>query len=330
MAGRNDDVSKAPRPNKKRPLSAVLEEFEIEESELREHLNNNNNNDDDDDGSLDGSVCHDRRKHSQNMSMSPARTDTDVDGSVGTNTATSSSTSVSVSSLKALFEAGNVRTPEQRQPSPKFPRKLGGPKFGRRSPRSPNLSPKIPRRDSSGRFTSSSDVRDSGDDMPPTTTSDMTRLRQMAERLCLSTRRPSVQQWQAQFAESAQLPVLQDCGKSDVMGKNDGEGGRWTAEWTERINSALDWIKNELQEMRSQDQQLARQLLALRGDLHRLKLARSCEEHQDMLDDLHDELQELQEFADVLDLPTPTLTHSPLQHLGVTRMNFSARRFSTC
>ena len=83
-------------------------------------------------------------------------------------------------------------------------------------------------------------------------------------------------------------------------------------------------------EMRAQDQLLARQLLTIRSDIHQLKLARSCEEHQDMLDDVQSELEDLQEFADVLDLPRYTFTDSPLKHLGVTRMNFSARRFSTC
>ena len=83
-------------------------------------------------------------------------------------------------------------------------------------------------------------------------------------------------------------------------------------------------------EMRAQDQLLARQLLTIRSDIHQLKLARSCAEHQDMLDDVQSELEDLQEFADVLDLPTHTFTDSPLKHLGVTRMNFSARRFSTC
>lgn len=82
--------------------------------------------------------------------------------------------------------------------------------------------------------------------------------------------------------------------------------------------------------MRTQDQTLARQLLTIRSDIHQLKLARSCEQHQDMLDDVQSEMEELEEFADVLDLPTHCLNDSPLKHLGVTRMNLSARRFSTC
>lgn len=82
--------------------------------------------------------------------------------------------------------------------------------------------------------------------------------------------------------------------------------------------------------MRTQDQMLARQLLTIRHDIHQLKLARSCEEHRDMLDDVQSELEELEELSDVLDLPLHGLNDNPLKHLGVTKMNLNARRFSTC
>ncbi len=83
--------------------------------------------------------------------------------------------------------------------------------------------------------------------------------------------------------------------------------------------------------MRSQDQQIARRLLSLRQDIHQLKLQRSCEEHQEMLDDAQSEMEELDDLPDVLDLPADYLNNNnPYKHLGVTRMNLSTRRFSTC
>jgi hypothetical protein len=83
--------------------------------------------------------------------------------------------------------------------------------------------------------------------------------------------------------------------------------------------------------MQAADQHLARQLLCLRHELHQLRLRKSCQLHRDLLDDVHYELEEQEEFSHVLDLPkVATLNDTPLKQLGVTRMNLSARRFSTC
>ena len=83
-------------------------------------------------------------------------------------------------------------------------------------------------------------------------------------------------------------------------------------------------------EMQSMDQHLARQLLSLRHDIHQLRLSRSCQQHRELLDDVQSELEEQEELSDVLDLPSSTLSDTPLKQIGVTRMNISARRFSTC
>ena len=80
-------------------------------------------------------------------------------------------------------------------------------------------------------------------------------------------------------------------------------------------------------DMRSQDQELARTLLALRHDIHQLKLKRSYEEHKEMLDNVKCEMEEVQEMKEVCDLPIDTL-ENPLKRLGVTPMNISSRRFS--
>ncbi|XP_046374599.1 protein FAM167A-like isoform X1 [Haliotis rufescens] len=153
-------------------------------------------------------------------------------------------------------------------------------------------------------------------------TSDLAQLKKTATRLNLSTRRESYIAWRAEHIDkqhNVPKPVL----KVD-------HDERLTVERKKKIDDALEWLRNELQEMRSQDQQIARRLLSLRHDIHQLKLQRSCAEHQELLDDAQSELEELEELPDVLDLPAGCLNNNPYKHLGVTRMNLSTRRFSTC
>ncbi|KAK6967700.1 protein FAM167A [Biomphalaria glabrata] len=165
-------------------------------------------------------------------------------------------------------------------------------------------------------------VNDSFDDV--SVGSDLKRVQETTEKLHLSPRRPSIMQWRQTYMESPDSPML----RTALNGDASDEG--LTADRKERINSALDWLRNELQEMRSQDQTLARQLLSIRQDLHKLKLRRCTEQHQDLIDDFQSELEDLQEFSYVLDLPQPVYGNNPLKHIGVTRMNLSARRFSAC
>ncbi|KAK7487336.1 hypothetical protein BaRGS_00021425 [Batillaria attramentaria] len=148
---------------------------------------------------------------------------------------------------------------------------------------------------------------------------DLSHVKATAIRLNLRTRRSSFLEWQAACARAPpQLPPSDDI------------KDRLTSERKERINDALDWLKTELTEMRSMDQHLARQLLSLRHDIHQLRLRRSCQLHRDLLDDVQSEFEEQEELSDVLDLPNSMLSDTPLKQLGVTRMNISARRFSTC
>jgi len=83
--------------------------------------------------------------------------------------------------------------------------------------------------------------------------------------------------------------------------------------------------------MRSEDEVLARKLLSIRQDIHKLKLQRSCQEHQEMLDDVTMDMEENYVIHEISDIPlTDSVNDTPLKHLGVTRMHLSARRFSTC
>lgn len=85
--------------------------------------------------------------------------------------------------------------------------------------------------------------------------------------------------------------------------------------------------------MRTQDQQLARQLMRLRSDISKLKIEQTCHLHRRMLNDATLELEERDELSDLLcDFPV-TLglgLSAPLRLIGVTKMNINSRRFSLC
>ncbi|XP_076457202.1 uncharacterized protein LOC143291262 [Babylonia areolata] len=352
MGGRKDDVKRAQKPHKKRPLSAVLEE-QPEADDFFPNANNNYNEDEDNDNDSVRNHHNKSPDYSDTAAVEAVtRPSSSSGGDVGETSRTEAASCASLPETPLTRSAAdedeeygpsnsnnsNSNSSNNNNNSSSFsssgaPRKNSSP-AGRRQALTPTFSPKLGRRGGRSALTSQlavlsegADSDDDADDDALSPTSDMTRVRQTADRLHLSTRRPSVMQWKARYVECPQFPLPGSSGNGDVTGQNGDGEGRWTVERTERINTALDWIINELQEMRTQDQQLARQLLTIRSDLHRLKLARSCEEHQDLLDDVQSELEELEEFADVLDLPT-VITDSPLKHLGVTRMNFSARRFS--
>ncbi|KAL4234062.1 hypothetical protein ACF0H5_005716 [Mactra antiquata] len=158
---------------------------------------------------------------------------------------------------------------------------------------------------------------------------DLNELKATTARLKLSTRRQSTVAWQNQHLSESRNPVIP---KLDTKGKSEQiEDDFFTEERKNRINESLAWLRNELQQMRQEDEVLARKLLSIRADIHRLKLQRSCEEHKEMLEDVTMEMEEDHELLGISDLPLTDSVHdSPLRHLGVMRMHLSARRFSTC
>lgn len=92
---------------------------------------------------------------------------------------------------------------------------------------------------------------------------------------------------------------------------------------------ALPWQM----EMRLQDQQLARQLMRLRSDIHQLKIEQTCDLHRRMLNDATYELEERDELSDLFcDAPLASSfsLSAPLKLIGVTKMNINSRRFSLC
>ncbi|XP_053401724.1 protein FAM167A-like [Mercenaria mercenaria] len=157
---------------------------------------------------------------------------------------------------------------------------------------------------------------------------DLSELKATAARLKLSTRRQSTVAWQQRHLNATRDPVIP---KFDLDTLNEHKDDSFTEERKKRINEALAWLRTELQQMRNEDEVLARKLLSIRHDIHQLKLQRSCEEHQDMLDDVTMDMEENDELHEISDFPiTDSMHDTPLKHLGVTKMHLSARRFSTC
>nr|XP_003471223.1 protein FAM167B isoform X1 [Cavia porcellus] len=137
-------------------------------------------------------------------------------------------------------------------------------------------------------------------------------VKALTAKLQLQTWRPSYLEWTARVQSQAWRKA--QAGPSP--------GGPGAICGFNSVDAALEWLRRELQEMQAQDRQLAGQLLRLRAQLHRLKMDQACHLHQELLDEAELEL-ELEPGAGLALTPL-------LRHLGLTRMNISARRFTLC
>ncbi|KAM4624681.1 protein FAM167B [Polymixia lowei] len=183
-----------------------------------------------------------------------------------------------------------------------------------------------------------------GDDISEGNTEDLDSVKALTEKLKLQTRRPSYFEWQERlqsrpWKEGANGP--EEC--PDVVGKDVNVPVILRNENSElvvrnicgfdTIDDALEFLRKELREMQVQDNRLARQLIRLRGEIHRLKVEQVCHRHKEMLDDATYELEECGEESDLLcDIPMKATfaLSTPLKHLGLTKMNINSRRFSLC
>ncbi|XP_040054664.2 protein FAM167A [Gasterosteus aculeatus] len=171
---------------------------------------------------------------------------------------------------------------------------------------------------------------------------DLDSVKALTEKLKLQTRRPSYLEWQERVesrpwregdpADSAgpggqavPAPTILRDGNSELVVRN--------ICGFDTIDDALEFLRKELREMQVQDNRLARQLIRLRGEIHRLKVEQVCDRHKEMLDDASYELEECDEESDLLcDIPMKAAfaLSTPLKHLGLTKMNINSRRFSLC
>lgn len=184
-------------------------------------------------------------------------------------------------------------------------------------------------------------------------------LKALTEKLRLETRRPSYLEWQARLEEQTwpfPRPATEDvsseqaqCEAGEPLLARREPGGHspppgsasqgdrplstGKLEGFQSIDEAIAWLRKELAEMRLQDQQLARQLMRLRGDINKLKIEQTCRLHRRMLNDATYELEERDELSDLFcdsPLASSFSLSTPLKLIGVTKMNINSRRFSLC
>ncbi|XP_053434789.1 protein FAM167A [Nycticebus coucang] len=187
-------------------------------------------------------------------------------------------------------------------------------------------------------------------------------LKALTEKLRLETRRPSYLEWQARLEgqtwpfprpaaaeeqegslepgqRGGEEPLLpprepgQHPPPAGISSPGAGALALGKLDGFQSIDEALAWLRKELMEMRLQDQQLARQLMRLRGDINKLKIEHTCRLHRRMLNDATYGLEERDELADLFcdsPLAASFSLSAPLKLIGVTKMNINSRRFSLC
>ncbi|XP_078423621.1 protein FAM167A [Cetorhinus maximus] len=169
----------------------------------------------------------------------------------------------------------------------------------------------------------------------------LSRVKALTAKLKLQTRRPSFAEWkeklESQPWKTGERSDSQPGGESDRNTNlspgqsNKGDISRTNICGFANIGEALDWLRKELREMQSLDHQIARKLICLRREIHRLKVEQICHQHKEMLDDVTYGLEECEEESDLfLDIPLKAAfsLSTPLKHIGVTKMNINSRRFS--
>ncbi|KAM7403834.1 hypothetical protein PAMA_004322 [Pampus argenteus] len=187
------------------------------------------------------------------------------------------------------------------------------------------------------------DFKEFGGESSEGDTEDLDSVKALAEKLKLQTRRPSYLEWQERLQSGPwqdKYPAdSPDSGEQDVSStpavlrsENSQPVVRNICGF-DTIDDALEFLRKELRDMQIQDNRLARQLIRLRGEIHRLKVEQVCDRHKEMLDDATYELEECGEESDLLcDIPMKAAfaLSTPLKHLGLTKMNINSRRFSLC
>ncbi|XP_068578027.1 protein FAM167A [Cebidichthys violaceus] len=186
------------------------------------------------------------------------------------------------------------------------------------------------------------DFKEVGEESCEGDADDLDSVKALTEKLKLQTRRPSYLEWQ----ERVESRPWKESDPADSPGSEGQVASTPTVLRNENselvvrnicgfdtIDDALDFLRKELRDMQVQDNRLARQLIRLRGEIHRLKVEQVCDRHKEMLDDATYELEECGEESDLLcDIPMKAAfaLSMPLKHLGLTKMNINSRRFSLC
>ncbi|XP_062450260.1 protein FAM167B [Rhea pennata] len=169
-----------------------------------------------------------------------------------------------------------------------------------------------------------------GEEEPGSDEESLDSVKALAAKLKLQTRRPSYLEWKARVQGLEGAGGARGAERAPARPDEPPAGGLCGFA---SVEEALEWLRTELREMQAADQLLARQLMRLRGQLHRLKVEQACHRHKEMLDDATFGLEGCEEDSDLLcNIPPKAafLLSVPLKHIGVTRMNINSRRFSLC
>nr|XP_033809779.1 protein FAM167B [Geotrypetes seraphini] len=180
-----------------------------------------------------------------------------------------------------------------------------------------------------------------GEEEPNSDDDNLDTVKALTAKLNLQTRRPSYLEWKdmvqsrpwsSKVQRAAMGPLPEDASRTRVLSQNQGAQKRQVCGFAS-MDEALEWLRNELRDMQAVDHKLARQLMTLRSQIHRLKVEQACHQHKEMLDDAAFGLEGCEEDSDLLCNIPPRAAFSlstPLKHIGVTRMNINSRRFSLC
>ncbi|XP_068608206.1 protein FAM167A [Brachionichthys hirsutus] len=184
------------------------------------------------------------------------------------------------------------------------------------------------------------EFKEYGDESSEGDAEDLDSVKALTEKLKLQTRRPSYLEWQERVRSrpwtEERLPDADPERQASFLETQKNAHSELVVRnicGFDTIDDALEFLRKELREMQLQDNRLARQLIRLRGEIHRLKVEQTCNRHKEMLDDASFELEECGEESDLLcDIPMKAAfaLSTPLKHLGLTKMNINSRRFSLC
>ncbi|XP_025899355.1 protein FAM167B [Nothoprocta perdicaria] len=178
------------------------------------------------------------------------------------------------------------------------------------------------------------EFKELGEEEPGSDEESLDSVKALAAKLKLQTRRPSYLEWKARVQGQPWASRVPEAAPGPERGPaRPGETPAIGLCGFASLQEALEWLRTELREMQAADQLLARQLMRLRGQLHRLKVEQACHQHKEMLDDATFGLEGCEEDSDLLcNIPPKAafLLSMPLKHIGVTRMNINSRRFSLC
>ena len=139
---------------------------------------------------------------------------------------------------------------------------------------------------------------------------------------------------ESELAVKTFSPVIVESPTADHANEKSPFEGLSDEERKENLNKSMEWIRKELLAMRHQDQEIARQLIALRLEIQRLRLQQAVQGHKTILENVALEAEEEKEMnqSSCEREANPTWSARPtpafLRDIGVTKMNLSSRRFS--